>query len=981
MQVHDETRPPHQQRFFTVNNRVQKEQSSNISFQQRKPGGQEDCEPHPMGDESLPWRRARSQSVQPPMRGRDRPAERAGRGRSLSIHRLIQARYGEPVRPWIEETIKLKRTVIQPKIIEKETVEKVVLKPSVIERRQLIREELQKVELKSVQREYLNAVLSQIADNEDINKDDFREQIYKELQKVKKFEQNIHHIEKFKTEQDTSILQLTKRVDEMVLKDALKYIPRKPLNIDRPKTEQINFNETTSHLEDTSIMTISQAEITEAHPNVTAEQPVIQRQGKQVQAGQSSQPYAVLNQQIHLQESHLHGQVKHLGHKQDLHSVQHHKQTLHHTEDMTLLQIQNREYVDTTLVPTEQAVHWRKPRPVHEMQQQVPFSQQIQQTEDVSLLGVQTQENIKQLSHQEEPIDWRKSRPVNEIQKKQSYTQHTEDISHLSTQSQLNIEQPLQQEVPVNWRKSKITEQIQHTEDINLLRLQTQETSQNLSTQEAPIHWRKPRVGQQVQQGELNSQQLQQTEDVARLTVQTQETIDQHIPYDKPTDCKKPIATEPATSHEQPEHQRPVSQIQTHENPEKKRPNWLRPKKEIPIETVQEIKNWPKGKRHSIGPEQEENIELKPSPKKTSNVITQEVPEEPERQQPNWRKPKKELAAKLDQDDKQWPTGKRHSLVSAPGERVELKPIPKTNVNLDNQPDSKKVTPLETPTHDVVKPSVHKPKKQSKKLISEPEKQVDVKSETPEEESVRETHELTQPIPEQIGYETQSKNVDDEVIDTIEISQKSITLKSTNQIQRAAVVVPEEEVNQTFRKDVELKVASNIVKTEKRRVFLPDSQPLPELELITQKRVQESVELLPEKQLNSDEPITTTPEPIPESKTEAVNPPKFIEKLQPRICRPDEKPCFTCTFIGEPTPEIKWYLNNTELFASENVVITTTEETSKLEILEVGPIHAGIYSCVASNIYGKATSKSNLTLGMYFTTYVITTLKHITHII
>lgn len=385
------------------------------------------------GDESLPWRKIRSRSLQPSLRGRDRPTER-GRGRSLSIHRLIQTRSREPVRPWIEETIKLKPAVITRKVIERggeklETVLKALkLKPSQIERRQLIREELEKVELKSVQREYLNAVLSQIADNEEIEKDDFRAYIYAELQKVKKFEENIQNKEDFKYSDDTSILQLTRQVDEQVMRDALRNVPSKPLPF--AKTSQLKQ---LHHQQDSNYMSqhIETSEDIKIDSTVQQQSPAISNRA----------------------------------------SADTKLQQMVYSEDTSMMQVDQNytENVQYTGVP----VHWRKPRP--------PIQAENIQHVDDNVYGLSNTEV-------EQPVSWRKPRTLNQKMHAEDnamlYVNESNEI--VQTQTVDKPQEARSQDVPVHWRKSRQPNRVQ--EDISILSTTTTETTHENKPEQLKSH-------------------------------------------------------------------------------------------------------------------------------------------------------------------------------------------------------------------------------------------------------------------------------------------------------------------------------------------------------------------------------------------------------------------------------------------------------------------------------------------------------------
>lgn len=482
--------------FLNVNQNVPQ---SNLTLQNQM-GLEPPRDPHtPYIDESVPWRKIRSRSLQPPLRGRDRPSER-GRGRSLSIHRLIQSRSREPVRPWIEETIKLKPAVITRKVIERggEKLEAVLksvkLKPSQIERRKLIREELEKVELKSVQREYLNAVLSQIADNEDIEKDDFKAYIYAELQKVKKFEENIQNVEQLKNTEDTSILQLTKQVDELVMRDALRSVPRKFLPYGQGKTTA--HLQQLSHQEDSNYLTIGQ-QIETSHQQRETEGLAVTNMNQMEQAQMVYPPETPVDWRRPRQH------IQNIQNLQDSSILQVNQQAmvddriadwrkprqqeLQHIEDSTLMHVSRSEEENQNLLGTETPHYWRQPKT------DAPH-QNVKRTQDIATMNLSQNEETEQHSlGPEKPVSWRKPHQQNQ------QLQHTVDSSIMDV-TQLKYEEHHQivQEQPVHWRtpkSNKQTQNLQYIEDISHLNIpQTEETdAPRTLIKEEPVNWRKPR--------------------------------------------------------------------------------------------------------------------------------------------------------------------------------------------------------------------------------------------------------------------------------------------------------------------------------------------------------------------------------------------------------------------------------------------------------------------------------------------------------
>uniref|UniRef100_A0A182JLN3 Uncharacterized protein n=1 Tax=Anopheles atroparvus TaxID=41427 RepID=A0A182JLN3_ANOAO len=171
-----------------------------------------DAEFLPQGDNSLPWRRSRSLSRGPmpavaPWR-RASQDRRTSRDRSLSIDKR------EEVKPWTAEVIKLKKTAKERKTIEKEKLETVLLKPTQIQKPQVKREELAKVELKAVKRE-----------QQEITEQHMEEMVEAIISEQLTEDQVDYNVHKLRHDEDSSILQITQQVDELIRKEEQKGVP------------------------------------------------------------------------------------------------------------------------------------------------------------------------------------------------------------------------------------------------------------------------------------------------------------------------------------------------------------------------------------------------------------------------------------------------------------------------------------------------------------------------------------------------------------------------------------------------------------------------------------------------------------------------------------------------------------------------------------------------------------------------------------
>lgn len=225
----------------------------------------------------------------------------------------------------------------------------------------------------------------------------------------------------------------------------------------------------------------------------------------------------------------------------------------------------------------------------------------------------------------------------------------------------------------------------------------------------------------------------------------------------------------------------------------------------------------------------------------------------------------------------------------------------------------------------------------------------------------------------------EAEAIDDESSEEVvieEVTESSIQLRQKTieepQLIEEEIVIDEQD-EQVFQKEMQVKTISKKVKKERRQVIVDDGQPLPELELISQKRVQQGIDKVAEEEVIEDSVVkeiveetithTTLPETIGLQPKPVVKAPRFLKKLQPAICQPDAPTVLQCKIDGAPYPEIRWYFNDIELFASEKYIFNVTEKVATLEIVRVTPMDVGVYSCQAKNEAGVATSRTNIVLG------------------
>jgi titin len=96
---------------------------------------------------------------------------------------------------------------------------------------------------------------------------------------------------------------------------------------------------------------------------------------------------------------------------------------------------------------------------------------------------------------------------------------------------------------------------------------------------------------------------------------------------------------------------------------------------------------------------------------------------------------------------------------------------------------------------------------------------------------------------------------------------------------------------------------------------------------------------------------TKPPEPVEPS----GSPPKFTKLLSDVLVSEGERVAFDGCVTGEPTPDVKWLLNNQPIAATDHVKITHEPDgTIKLEIENVRPEDKGVYTVKAVNSSGDA---------------------------
>lgn len=69
----------------------------------------------------------------------------------------------------------------------------------------------------------------------------------------------------------------------------------------------------------------------------------------------------------------------------------------------------------------------------------------------------------------------------------------------------------------------------------------------------------------------------------------------------------------------------------------------------------------------------------------------------------------------------------------------------------------------------------------------------------------------------------------------------------------------------------------------------------------------------------------------------------------------------TCTLIGDPNPEVRWFKDDTALQSASDKYCTNIDiSIISLEIYSVQPSDSGKYACNATNVHGRARTEAKL---------------------
>ncbi|XP_043918511.1 palladin isoform X2 [Protopterus annectens] len=92
----------------------------------------------------------------------------------------------------------------------------------------------------------------------------------------------------------------------------------------------------------------------------------------------------------------------------------------------------------------------------------------------------------------------------------------------------------------------------------------------------------------------------------------------------------------------------------------------------------------------------------------------------------------------------------------------------------------------------------------------------------------------------------------------------------------------------------------------------------------------------------------------------SVMAPRFIQKLKSQEVAEGSKVLLECRVIGNPTPQVRWFCEGTELTNSPDIQICQNGDFNTLVITEAFEDDTGRYTCVAENIVGSDTTSAEV---------------------
>lgn len=363
------------------------------------------------------------------------------------------------------------------------------------------------------------------------------------------------------------------------------------------------------------------------------------------------------------------------------------------------------------------------------------------------------------------------------------------------------------------------------------------------------------------------------------------------------------------------------------------------------------FKPWDRDEQPDV--EKDKKKRFKPKKKDQEEVHPEDI-SQPEEQIPQETEevsaPKEEQIPEV----KQWRKGRQlPKPEKEEKETVQLKPIPREKEVI--QPEEQEQPLVSEQKLTKVPKTVRKSKSH---VLPKPEEEVvSLQDETPELVPTK-----LEEVPETVTEVTKSQ----ESVAELKLKQEKIKEKVIGKEEK----ITGEEVIQ-FQKDMSVEIVSKKIKPEKRIVHFDDEgQPIPELEIISSKRVTEGIDKVPDEPLQEDidvhEEKTVHKSIIKKTVKDRIKKktiaPRFTKRVEPVVSEPEKPTKLICQVEGSPFPEIAWYKNEILLHATERVYWTIVENTVTLEFAKVEPQDIAIYSCRATNSAGVATTTANLVI-------------------
>lgn len=100
--------------------------------------------------------------------------------------------------------------------------------------------------------------------------------------------------------------------------------------------------------------------------------------------------------------------------------------------------------------------------------------------------------------------------------------------------------------------------------------------------------------------------------------------------------------------------------------------------------------------------------------------------------------------------------------------------------------------------------------------------------------------------------------------------------------------------------------------------------------------------------------------------TSDLQAPSFVTKLEDITALEQSKVKISVKFTGKPMPEVKWFKNGKQVFASKRYYVETTGDTSFMVITDMRDEDQGEITATASNREGSVSQSAKLTMQSKF---------------